>query len=373
MSRTVPLPLRKKRIVTLPEPVQFVDTIKGEFDELDRKIELLRERCNFEESLSLEVTQYYALREELKNCRDLYYQLKESIERRDTASSVPRIETNLRVPRGRSMKLTGTSGDKLYFDDQRAADAIREVAEEGIEPTKKKSVEALRWLLAAELEYVKVMYESFGQEDEVTFYLRCLTSKRDGRVDPMRIGEDLLATLRCIFVEALGYESYLGVLRLTDSGHLEAPKLVNQAMSKGGENVLVGTIRGVGARRIAQVFEGLYALKQEGILYRLGLLEGNKDLFNKDEMSPATPKIEVLQRDVLLNIDQELTPDQTELRGEISIETRVEIENSDGLTFLSLFGEEGEKGASLFSEESGRRVFLDWLLLDRVGVEVDHE
>jgi len=80
-----------------------------------------------------------------------------------------------------------------------------------------------------------------------------------------------------------------------------------------------------------------------------------------------------LNRDALLNSEQELAVNQEELRGEISIDIGIEIENSDGLNLEPLFDGEVEKGVFVSLEESGRRVFLDWLLLDRVGVEVNNE
>ncbi len=372
-SRTVPLPLKKKRVVKLPEAAKFVEVWKNEIDELDQKSELLRERCDFAQSLSSEVTQYYALREELKSCRDLYYQLKESIEQRGTSGASPRIDTNLRGPRGRSMKMKEMSGDKLYFDDQRAADAIREVAEADIETAKKQSIEILRWSLATELEYAKVMYESFGQEDEVTFYVRCLTSQREGRVEADWYWHKLPERLRSIVVGALGYDLQMEVFWLKDNGVLERPKLTSQAAHLGGEYVLAGIMRGVGAQRIARAIAGLYVVKNYGTLYRLGILKGNPLSIDTEQMPTAFGEIEGIWHDMLLNIDHDLSLNQQELRGEITVDCDVEIENSDGLSLKPLVGEEDEKDVYWSSEESGRRVFLEWLLLDRVGAEVNDE
>jgi len=119
----------------------------------------------------------------------------------------------------------------------------------------------------------------------VTFYIRCLTSQSKGRVEPDWYWLPLGEKLHRVVVDAFGYDLKMSVVWLKDNGVLEIEKPVNQAASMGGEYLLVGTVRGVGAHRFVRAFEGLYVVKNQGILYRLGLLDGKSMLFKTGEMS----------------------------------------------------------------------------------------
>jgi ATP-dependent Clp protease ATP-binding subunit ClpC len=380
-TQVISLPSRPARKFVLPSIQSTLEETQKAIDELQVRCETLRDGCNFEEKLSRNVIQYYALREQITLCQEL-------LEKLDTAKDIKsggqpsKIDTNLRTPKSRVLRRSHGGGDKLYFDESNAADDIREVTEADPTIASSVSLSDLQWTLHSELEFAKVMLESFHDSDEVFVYSRKITSGPLKAGYALRLYTALFSGISSAAKEGFGFDiEFTRAMIEICFGHKSSFKNP-EAIAKDGDGLpkrieaaveVVGfVVRGLGAYALAQVFAGLYASDDGQLLLRVGC----SPLQPSEESSESRCNQEVdkllASSDPLCTLDDDQTNQPENLRGVVQGHRLVsghEVYNSDGLTLTP-------RVTGLIDVENPqvnnplRRMILDWLLVHRCGVEV---
>ena len=380
-TQVISLPSRPARKFILPSVQSTLEETQKGIDELQVRCETLREECNFEEKLSRKVIQYYALREQITLCQELLEKLDAAKDIK-SGSSPSKIDTNLRVPKSRVLRRIYTGRDKLYHDESNAADDIREVTE--ADPTIASSVSLtdLQWTLHAELEFAKVMLESFHDSDEVFVYSRKITSGPLKAGYAIRLYTALFSGISSAAKEGFGFDIEftramieIGFGPKSASQMLEAIDKERKGIAERIEaiaGVMGFVVKGLGAYALAQVFAGLYASDDGQLLLRVGC----SALQPSEESSESRCNQEVdnllASSDPLCTLDDNQSNQPENLRGVVHGHRLVsgqEVHNSDGLTLTP-------RVTGLIDIENPqvnnplRRMILDWLLVHRCGVEV---
>ena len=291
------------------------------------------------------------------------------------------VESNIKSAKSRMLRNLNVLHDKLYNEESQAADDIRDALEvEEVVPFALK-IEDLQWMLLAEIEFAKVMLESFQNHDEVLLYMRRLTTKKSSEGWTRSFYMSLYDQVSKAAKEGFGFEVefskvLLDVCAGQERGQAEGiqvrrdvPDPVKMAANAEGVGLV---LRGLGAASVVKAFEGLWAFQEGRHLFRVGAL----DLSSIDQTIESRSELE-LQRalqlpDPIHDLSISLSTQINAIRGlvEKSVEAEgYEVRNSDELTLRPRCMVPLELENPQVND-LGRRLVLDWLLVDRCGIEV---
>jgi hypothetical protein len=374
--------MKRKKSFTLPTVDATLAEAREVLNQLDERSERIKAGCNFDEKLSKEVIQYYSMREQIMLCDEIR-KLLDKMKSAKSRSFGGLVDTNIRSAKARMLRNFDVLHDKLYSEDAKAADDIRDaLGVDEIVPASLK-IEDLQWLLHAELEFAKAMFESFHEHDEVLFFVRKLTSKKLKEIGAKNLcilfyghvseaaregfGFDLefskVITNVCMGFEGSGEERARSIREIAASTqHLAAE-------TEGFGGVIV---RGLGARVLAQAFEGLWAFQEGRHLMRVGTVA----LSPTDNAMSSHCETE-LQRvfqmpDTISEQPLSVLSNDTELRvvaKRTTFTAGSDLYNSDGLNLSPRCTVPLELENPQVNNLA-RRLVLDWLLVDRCGSEV---
>jgi ATP-dependent Clp protease ATP-binding subunit ClpA len=380
-TQPVVLPMKAKKTFVLPTVEATLVESREVLNQLHQQSEGIKEECNFEEKLSKDVIQYYALREQIMLCDEIR-KLLDMMKSAKSRSLGGLVDTNIRGAKSRMLRNYSVLHDKLYSEEAKAADDIRDALEvEEIVPSALK-IEDLQWLLHAELEFAKAMFESFHEEDEVLLFVRRLTSKKLKEIVAKNLCTLFYGHISQAAREGFGFEvefskvvtnvclGFEGGSEDRDRSIREMAASTQQVVAEAeGLGVI---IRGLGARALTKAFEGLWAFQEGRHLMRVGsvtLASTDKATIShcETELQKILHVSDPIKEQPLSAISRD-----TELRAVAQRTTFTagsDLSNSDGLTLnprcsvpLELENPQANNLA--------RRLVLDWMLVDRCGVEV---
>lgn len=380
--RTLPLalPMKRKKSFVLPTVDETLTESQEALAQLDEQSEAIREQCNFDEKLSKEVIQYYALREQFMLCGEIR-KLLEQAKNAKSRSVGGLVDTNVRSAKSRTMRKPWRDNGKVYKEESHAVDDMRDALEANDSLPNTIRIEDLQWLLHAELEFAKVMLEGFHESDEVLVYLRRLTSKKLREISARNLFILLYSQITEATREAFGFEvEFSKVLQDVcfgdDDSSVDRSKSIRDvlagAQKEAAEAEAVGVVvRGLGASVLVKVFEGLWAIQEGRHLMRVGVV--NLASSHSEHKSSCEVELQkVLASADPISESEVTTSVESELRGmahRIVLKDRFGLVNSDGLRL--------EPQCSVPIEVENpqvnhpfRRLTLDWLLVQRRGVEV---
>lgn len=381
--RTLPIALsmKRKKTFVLPNVEETLAASREILNQLDEQSERIKEQCDFSQTLSKDVIQYYALREQIVTC-DAIRKLLDQMRQAKSRSIGGLVDTNIKSAKSRFLRNYGVQHDKLYNDEAQAADDIRDAfREEAIVPAALK-IDDLQWMLLSELELAKVMFESYHESDEVLLFWRKLTSKEFKRSVAGRLCSALYRYVSAAAKEGFGFEVEFskGIQEVVWGERSEFDMQLD--MYLGGDASIQDApmeyeglgvvVRGLGASVLAKAFEGLWAFQEGRHLVRVGVVK----LSSSDGVSRADCERELQQvlsaADALHRTsDLEASP-PAELRvvaGNSVVFHESEFLNSDGMALRPRCVVPLELDNPQVNNLA-RRVVLDWLLVDRCGVEV---
>jgi len=274
----------RRRRIEFPEPIELLTKTGQELKAFEEQVDTIREKHSFDDKLSRAAIHYYAIREQLLECKSLRSDLRTAIENKATKLA-PRVDTNLKQPKDRFMR--GWESDPYYRDECNAAQDIREVAEE-VDTTgySQADVPALMWLLASEMEFTKVVIDHFNRQDSVIMFVRDLLTPPDKARELARLDTDYL------------YPQFLKSMEL-GLGY----KVTSQYVEKDGIPHKLFLVEGLGAEMLLKGWEGVYCSHFHDCLFRLGLIPLTEE--SGEECIWHEYGSRLLSEDVLLKRDLE--------------------------------------------------------------------
>jgi len=367
-TSAIALRVKRRKNFVLPTIDATLATSRATLDSMHEYAETKKEACNFDEKLSKQVIQYYAFREQMMLCEEIRKLLDEMM------TTKPPSIIHLA---NRNVKLTKT---KAYRNLERVDKEVHAVddmldAIEGDDSGPKilRAVD-LQWLLQAELEFAKVMMEAFLESDETLLYARKMTSKFYGNTRQVLNG--LSRFVERVVEQGLGFEVEFSKEFSETDAHIAAA-------NRGFGIVL----RGLGSRAIAKVFQGLWLIQQNMHLLLVDHIslpqleaspEGNDVDQPRDSRRSQSSVCDIELQKVLAHCDR--LQDERDTRNEKDAEVRVTISGDPGAKLIALLNSDGLSLEPICSVPLNidhpqinnlyRRFVLDWLLLDRCGVEV---
>ncbi|MEY4568314.1 MAG: ATP-dependent Clp protease ATP-binding subunit ClpE, partial [Planctomycetota bacterium] len=288
-----PLVKRRSRRIEFPEPREMLAKTGQEIKAFEEQVDAIREKYSFEDKLSREAIHYYAIREQLLECKSLRSDLEIAIESKTTKLAT-RVETNLKHPKERAMR--GWESDPYYRDEYNAAQDIREVAEEvDTADFSQADVPALMWLLASEMEFTKVSIDHFNRRDSVILFVRDLLTTPNKAEELAKLESDYLYPH---FLESLE----LGLGYKVTSKYVEKDKIPHKLF----------LVEGLGAETLLKGWEGIYCSDFHDRLFRLGVIPVTEE--RREEETWHDFGARMLNEEVLLKRDSDSY--QEELVGE---------------------------------------------------------
>lgn len=342
---------RRRRRIEFLEPSEMLAKTGQEIKAFEEQIDAIRERYSFDDKLSREAIHYYAIREQLLECKSLRRDLGIAIESKATKLAL-RVETNLKQAKERSMR--GWESDPYYRDEFNAAQDIREVAEE-LETTgfSQADVPALMWLLASEMEFTKVVINHFNRQDSVILFVRDLLTTPDKARELARLEPDYL------------YPQFLYSLEL-GLGY----KVTPQYIEKDGIPHKLFLVEGLGAEMLLKGWEGVYCSSVHDRLFRLGLIsltEGRGEQEVWHEFGSRMLNEEVLLKQDLEVHHEELTGETNSAWEKIIIGHRLMLQHYDEPTEEMHNPDYWQHARA--NSDINRRICLHRLLFHTCGVE----
>lgn len=378
--KTVPvsLPMKRKKVFVLPTVEETLSQSRVLLDTMEEQCKAIKDSCNFEQELSKDAIQYYALREQLVLCSDVRKMLDQANSKRGRGKINP-VGNSIRPLKSIVQRKPWIGLDKQYKDDAHSMDDIRDAIEEDSDLPSAIQVEDLQWILHAEIEFAKVMLESFHDDDEVLLFLRRLTSKQFRSYAAQNLCIELFGRLSSAAKDGFGFEiDFSRVIHgiIFGSDEAEEGRIASVAETMETRKKLVANtecwgavVRGLGAPTLARVFEGLFATDEGRHLLRVGAVKLNKnEAVRSSNCDDELEKVMQAPDAIYENFEKN---GFAELRGVArwpSVQGEMELTNSDGLLLkprcsLPL----GMENPQL--DNNYRRVVLDWLLVERCGVE----
>lgn len=371
-TSAIPLRVKRQKNFVLPTIATTLAASRATLDSLHEYAETQKQACNFDEKLSKQVIQYYALREQIMLCEEIRKLLDETMTTK-SRSIIHLPNRNVKLSKAKVYRHLPRVDKEVH-----AVDDMLDAIDEGDSALQILQAVDLQWLLEAELEFAKVMKAAFHESDETLLYARKLTSKlyKNARLFLDRLGGFIERLVR----EGLGFDVEFSREFLESDTDL--------ASANHGFGIIV---RGLGSRTVLKVFEGLWLIHEEMHLLRLETIElpqpdtareksnTEEDNFEGSDFSVSKPPAcDIELKQVLAQRDR-LNAEQRAWNEKDS-EIRVTVHGKLGDKELGLLNSDGLSLKPICSvplnidhpqiNNPYRRFVLDWLLLDRCGVEV---
>ncbi len=370
-TNLIPLIDRPRKQLLLPSIEVTLAESRTQTDHLDSICLSIKDSCDFSKKLSPDVINYYALREQIRLCRELHKYLNSKWTSKRITQD-PYNPPRIRQVR-RNFEHRGQTG---YVD---ATDEIRDAFENDEKGFETLSAESIQWSLCAELEFSKAMFDAIGKEESILLYIRRITSKMLNESEAWEFYNAIYRLVIDTASEGLGLDFELSTLLTSFASEKELRDSDNRGKLIEFQRALaqaqgVGVIlRGLGAKVCAQTLEGLWTLKREKHLFRIGVVVLDQvSGTNEDNCEKELQK--VLQNpDALYCNSESLQPGSLPHGSSPRYLTAIRdfsMIASGTLSYKPKISSKLDCDNTQFNN-LGRRMLLDWLLLERLGSEVD--